>query len=67
MMLTRGPDFDDTTAKFSGTFSAPDRTLMPAAITSPIPAGVMFGPMPNSAPELVRTPASQLSEGSAYP
>ena len=47
MMLTRGPDFDDATAKLSGTLIAPVRTVTPPAITRPTPTGVMFGPIPN--------------------
>jgi lysophospholipase L1-like esterase len=67
MTLTRSPDFDDASAKFSGTFSAPERTVMPAATTRAVPTGVTFGPMPNSAPPAVRMPTSQFSEGSATP
>jgi len=67
MMLTRAPDFDVANAKFSGTFSAPERMVTPAAITSPAPTGEKFGPIPNSKPLALRKPASQLSYGSACP
>ena len=50
--LTRVPDFDGTTATFTGMLSAPVRNVIPVARTSAVPAGVMFGPMPNSAPSL---------------
>ena len=63
--LTRVPDFDGTNAIFTGIFSTPVRNVIPVAKTSAVPAGVMFGPIPNSAPSLVRTPTSQLRLGSA--
>src|SRR4051794_9230950 len=63
--LTRAPARDGTTATFNGMLSAPARNVMPAARTRPLPAGVRFGPIPNSAPSLVRTPTIQLRLGSA--
>jgi CubicO group peptidase (beta-lactamase class C family) len=49
-MLTRAPVLDVAIAKLKGTCSPPDRTVIPAAATSPTPSGVMFGPSPNSVP-----------------
>jgi len=53
--LTFVPVLEVATATFNGTCSTPDRTVTPAATTRPTPSGVMFGPMPNSDPVLVRT------------
>ena len=39
--LTRVPDFDGTAAKLTGTFNVPARNVIPAAIASATPAGVM--------------------------
>ena len=43
------------------------RMVTPAATTSATPAGVTFGPMPNSTPSRVRRPTSQLRLGSTCP
>jgi hypothetical protein len=42
--LTRTPDFDGTTARFTGTFKTPARNVTPAARASATPTGVTFGP-----------------------
>jgi hypothetical protein len=65
MTLTRVPDFEGTTATLTGTLTAAVRKVMPVAITRAVPAVVMFGPTPNSAPSRVRIPTSQLKLGSA--
>ena len=65
--LIRVPAFDGTTATFIGTLRLPLRNVTPAARASATPAGVMLGPMPNSAPSRVRRPTSQLTLGSATP
>ena len=54
--LIRVPAFDGTTATFIGTLRLPLRNVTPAARASATPAGVMLGPMPNSAPSRVRRP-----------
>ena len=41
--------------------------VVPAANASATPAGVMFGPTPNSVPIWVRMPTIQLMLGSAMP
>src|SRR5882672_5837314 len=66
-MLTRVPYFEGTTAKFMGTLSTPARNVTPADRARATPPGVTFGPSPNSAPSLVRTPTSQLMLGMAPP
>ena len=65
--LTRTPDFEGTTARFTGTFNPPARNVMPAAMARAAPTGVMLGPIPNSAPFIVRIPTSQLTLGSTTP
>src|SRR4029450_2520159 len=61
--VTRAPTFDGTTATLTGMFIAPARNVTPAASTSAVPAGVILGPTPNSAPSRVRTPTNQLRLG----
>jgi hypothetical protein len=51
-------------ATLTGMFRAPARNVIPVARTSAVPAGVMFGPIPNSAPSRVLTPTIQLTLGS---
>src|SRR5688572_30595036 len=63
--LTRTPAADGTIATFTGMLTTPERNVTPAAIASAVPAGVMLGPMPNSAPLLVRSPTIQLRLGIA--
>src|SRR4030095_1174010 len=65
--LTRTPALDGTTATLTGTFITPHLNVLPAAIATPKPTGVRFGPIANSAPVCVRRPTSQLALGSATP
>ena len=51
-------------AALTGMFRAPVRNVNPVARTSAVPAGVTFGPTPNSAPSRVLTPTIQLRLGS---
>jgi hypothetical protein len=67
--LTRVPTFVGTTATFMGTFSAPARTVVPAESASATPAGVTFGPTPNSVPAAVRRthhPAEARNRGALF-
>src|SRR5687767_12206608 len=64
--LRRTPAPDGTTATLNGMLTTPERRVTPAAIASAVPAGVMLGPMPNSAPLLVRRPTIQLRLGIAW-
>ena len=54
--LTRMPDFDGYNGDIQRDVERPARNVAPAAMASAVPAGVIFGPMPNSAPPRVRIP-----------